>query len=417
MYTLKKEKSKVEIEMSIDNAEWEKGVQKVYEDTKGRYNITGFRKGHAPRKVIEQHYGEGVFFEDTVNYFAQKTLDEVYSKELDLEPISAPTTQFESYTKEGGLKMKILFQIMPDFTLGKHTDLTVKVPRHEVTDEDVNHFIKHELEHHAKFETVEREVKEGDSVVIDFMGFMDDVAFEGGEGHDYPLEIGSHTFIDNFEEQLIGTKKGDKVDVNVTFPENYGHAEFAGKPATFKVEVKEVREKTLPELNDKYVSDTTEYETVEEYKKHIFEHIQSMQAKQEQQEYEYQINKLLAENTEMEIPESMIEAQIDRTVKNMNETLAMYGMTLDQYLQQTNSTFEEYLASLKDRTINSIKMRHIYKRILDQYDLRVTAEELAEKTKGITDEQQIANIENDMLIQKIMNFLKENNKIEYVKEN
>lgn len=416
MYTLKKEKSKVEIELTVDSAEWEAGVQKVYEETKNRYSLEGFRKGKVPRKVIEKHYGEGVFFEDTVNYFAQKALDEVYSKELDLEPVSAPTTQFESFTKEAGLKMKIMFEIMPDFKLGQYKDLTVKVPHHEVSDHDVEHYIGHALEHHAKFEAVEREAKEGDSVVIDFMGFIDDVAFEGGEGKDYPLELGSHTFIDNFEEQLIGTKKGDKVDVNVTFPENYGHQEFAGKPATFKVEVKEVREKIMPELNDKFVSDTTEFETVEEYKKDVLAHIQSMQAENEEKELEYQLNDALLKNTEMEIPESMIQANIDSTVKNMNETLAMYGMKLEDYLAQTNTTFEAYLASLKERTINGIKIRHIYKRLIEENNLDLTAEEIEESLKGLTDENEIARKQNDMLIGKIMKFLKENNKVEYVNE-
>ncbi len=416
MYTLKKEKSKVEIELTVDNAEWEQGVQKVYEETKGRYSVEGFRKGRVPRKVIEKTYGEGVFFEDTVNYFAQKALDDVYSKELDLEPVSAPTTQFESYTKEAGLKMKIMFEIMPDFKLGQYKDLAVKVPRHEVTDHDVEHYIHHALEHQAKFETVDRAAKDSDSVVIDFMGFIDDVAFEGGEGKDYPLEIGSHTFIDNFEEQLIGAKKGDKVDVNVTFPENYGHKEFAGKPAIFKVEVKEVREKVLPELNDKFVSDTTEFETVEEYKKDVLAHIQSMQAENEEKELEYQLNNALLANTEMEIPESMIQANIDSTVKNMNDTLAMYGMKLEDYLAQTGTTFETYLASLKERTVNGIKIRHIYKRLIETEKLDLTAEEIEASIQGQTDENEIARKQNDMLIAKIMKFLKENNKVEYVNE-
>ncbi len=416
MYKINKEKSKVEIELTVDSVEWEQGVQKVYEETKGRYSVVGFRKGHAPRKVIEKQYGEGVFFEDTVNYFAQKTLDEVYSKELDLEPVSAPTTQFESYTKEAGLKMKIMFEIMPDFTLGQYKDLTIKVPRHEVNDHDVEHQIKHFLEHHAKFEAVERQAKLGDSVVIDFVGYMDDVAFEGGEGKDYPLELGSHTFIDGFEDQLVGTKKGDKVGVNVTFPENYGHAEYAGKPAVFEVEVKEVREKILPELNDKFISDTTEFETVEEYKKDVLAHIQSMQTENEEKELEYQLNKAVIDGTEMEIPDSMIQANIDGTVRNMNETLAMYGMKLEDYLAQTGTTFEGYIASLKERTINGIKIRHIYKRIIEENNLDLTAEEIEESIKGLTDENEIARKQNDMLIGKIMKFLKENNKIEYVNE-
>lgn len=416
MYKLKQEKSKIEIEYEVDAARWEEGVQKVYEDTKSRYNITGFRKGHAPKKVIEQHYGENVFFEDAVNYFAEQALNEVYANELKLEPVSQPEVEFESFSKENGLKIKIKFEVMPEFTLGQYKGLTVKVPRHEVTDHDVDHYIEHFRQQSAKFEDVEREVKNGDNVLIDFMGFVDDEAFEGGEANDYPLTIGSHTFIDTFEEQLIGAKKGDKIDVNVTFPENYGHEKLAGKPATFKVEIKQVREMILPELDDKFVSDTTEYETVEEYKKSIFAHIQSMQENSNKQELYYQLVHAVLNNTEMEIPETMIQSRIDNTIKDMNDSIAAYGMTLGDYLAQTGTSLDEYILSLRDKTIEGIKIRHIYRKLIEVENLNVTAEELAENTKDLKDQQAIANKENELLIDKIMKFLIENNNIEYINE-
>ena len=202
MYNLKKQNTNVEVELSIDSTEWEKGVEKVYEASKSKFNVEGFRKGHVPRKVIEKTYGDGVFFEDTIEYFVNKTMNDVLNEHPELEPVAMPTTQFESFTIENGLKMKILFEIVPDFKLCAYKGQTFKIHENKATEKDVEHQIHHLLEENAKFESVDRESKNGDSVLIDFEGFIDDVAFEGGAGKNYPLELGSHTFIDNFEDQL-----------------------------------------------------------------------------------------------------------------------------------------------------------------------------------------------------------------------
>ena len=412
MYTIKKEKTKVEIELTVDPKEWEKGVEKVYQETKGKYAVIGFRKGHAPRKVIENTYGDGVFFDDTVNFFVEEAINNVLDSEPELEPVAMPTTQFESYTLDGGLKMKIFFDVVPDFELCKYKGVEIKVHKAPSIDHQVEHEISHLLADHAKFETVDREVQNGDSVLIDFTGFIDGVEFDGGSAKGYALEIGSHSFIDTFEDQLVGAKKGDKVDVKVTFPENYGAPEFAGKKATFEVVINEVREKILPELNDKFIADATEFESVEEYRKDTIAHIQTMNQNEAQREFEYNMRDYLIENTNIELPDAMVETRVKQDLAQMTEALKAYNMTVEQYLAAMGmGSVEDYLKRTKEQTIRGIKVRYIYRKIIDAEKLAVPADELASATKGKTDRDEIVRIENELLLKVLHKFLADNNKI------
>jgi len=416
MFNLKKEKSKIEIELVVDNKEWEEGVQKVYESSKSKFNIVGFRKGHAPRKVIEKQFGEGVFFEDTIEYFVNKTINEVLMQNPELEPVAMPTTQFESYTVDAGLKMKIFFEIVPDFELCNYKGQKIKVHDSKVSDHEVEHAISHLLEDNAKFETVEREIKNGDSAVIDFTGYIGDVAFDGGHAENYPLAIGSHSFIDTFEDQLVGHKTGDNVDVKVTFPENYGAEDLQGKEAVFKVVVKEVREKTLPELNDKFIADATEFETVEEYRKHLVAHIQNRKNSDQQAEFDYNMREYLVQNTNVEIPEVMVENYIHEDMHRMEEALSAYGMKVEDYLAQTGTNMEDYLKNAKERVLKSTKLRYIFRKIIEENKIAVDADELKENTKGITDENEIIRRENELLLRNLYQFLRENNEMEVVED-
>ncbi len=417
MFTLKKENTKVEIEMTIDAKEWEEGVQKVYEENKGRFNVVGFRKGHAPRKVIEKTYGDSVFFEDTVDFFVNKTLNDVLEQNPELEPVAMPTTRFDSYTAENGLKMTISFEIVPDFKLCKYTGNSIKVHSAKVTDHDVEHEIHHLLEDNAKFEAVDRAIKKGDVALIDFMGFMDNKEFAGGTGKDYSLEIGSHTFIDNFEDQLIGHKKGEKVDVNVTFPKDYGAEEFQDKKALFKVDIKEVREMHLPELNDKFIADATEFETLEEYRKHITAHIQDMKTNDQQQEYEFNLREHLLANTEIQIPDIMIANQVQGDIQRMRDMLKAYGLTLEQYIAQSGgTTLEDYENSLRERVLKNIKTRYIYRKIIEEEKLEPSEEELAKAIEGITEHEEQIRKENEITLDKLLKFLKDNNKMVVIDE-
>ncbi len=416
MFNIKKEKSNVEVEMVIDAKEWEESVQKVYESSKGKYNIEGFRKGHAPRKVIEKTYGDSVFFQDTVEFLVNKTINEVLDQNPDMEPVAMPTTQFESFTTEGGLKMLIKFEVIPEFKLCEYKGQTFKVHPSEVTEHDIEHSIHHLLEDNAKFETVDREIKNGDTAVIDFEGFLGDVAFEGGKGEDYPLEIGSHSFIDNFEDQLVGHKKGENVDVKVKFPENYQAEELKGKDATFKVTVKEVREKVLPEFDDKFVSNATEFDTVEAYKKDLTAHIQDMKDKQQQNELEYAIRDYLLKNTNIEIPATMIERECQEDKDRLTQALKAYGISLEDYLKQTGSNLKDYDEMLKERMTTTIKTRYIYRKLLEENKIDLTPAEIKEATIGLSNEQDKIRKENELLLDKLHKFLKENNKVEIIKE-
>ncbi len=416
MFKIKKENTKVEVELEVDAKEWEDGVQKTYETSKAKFNVEGFRKGHAPRKVIEKTYGDSIFFEDTIEYFVNKTLNDVVNQNPELEPVAMPTTKFESFTVENGLKMKILFEIVPDFKLCEYKGQTFKVHDGNVNEHDIEHAIAHLLEDNAKYESVDRAVKVGDSALIDFTGYINNKAFDGGAGQDYPLEIGSHTFIDTFEDQLVGHKKGDVVDVNVTFPENYQAEEFKGKKALFKVAIKDVREKALPELNDKFIADTTEFETVEEYKKDLSAHIQDMKDKQHENEIQFVIRDYLLKNTKVEIPEAMVENAVNEELERLTNALKMYNVSVEDYLLQTGSNMEAYLKNSRERTLEMIKTRYIYRKLLEENKIDLTAKDIKEAQKLAKDENELVRKENEMLLDKLFAFLKENNKIEIIKE-
>lgn len=416
MYKIKKENTKVEIELTVDNSEWEQGVERVYEASKSKFNIVGFRKGHAPRKVIEQQYGDSVFFEDTVEYFVNTTLDDVLYKNPELEPVTQPQTKFNSFTADKGLDMTISFEIVPEFKTPDLKDVEIEVHDSKVTDEELEHYIHHLLEDNATFESVDREVKNGDSAVIDFTGYMDDKAFEGGAGQDYPLEIGSHTFIDTFEDQLIGHKKDEEVDVNVTFPENYQASEFAGKKALFKVVIKDVREKHLPTLDDKFVADTTEFETVDAYRKATLAHIQDMKNKQADDEIQYNIREYLLKNTEIQIPEEYVEANIQGELQRMRNALAPYNVTLEDYLTQTGSNIEDYMKNAREKTLRGIKTRYIYRNLIEKYKISVSAKELDEATANLKDDHDKIRKENELLLNKLYEKMKKEVKLKVVND-
>ncbi len=417
MYKIKQNGTKVEVEMTIPAKEWEEGVEKIYEKEKGRFDVIGFRKGHAPRKVIEKAYGDNVFFEDTVNYFLEKTLGEVLYENSKLEPVDRPTTQFESYTLKDGLKMKIMFEIVPDFKLPQYKGLEIEVHEATVTEEEIDAHINNLLNDNAKFEPVDRPIKNGDSVLIDFMGFINDVEFEGGTSKGYSLEIGSHSFIDNFEEQLIGHKAGESVDVNVTFPKDYYAEEYQGQKALFKVDIHEVREKHLPELTDKFIADTTEYETIEEYRKGTYAHIQTMKENQQEVEFDRNVRDAIIDNTEIEIPESMIDSNVNYEIGNIKASLEAYKISLEDYVKYFGcDTIEEYSEKLRDRVTRNIKFRYIVRKVVEENNLEVSQQEVEEATKDIQDEREKIVKENGLLLDKFNKFLRENNKIKLVKD-
>lgn len=413
MFEVVKNNIKVELKIHIPADEWEKGVQAIYERTKGKYSVLGFRKGHAPRKVIEKEYGDGVFFDDTLNYFYEKTMQEAIAQNPALEPAVAPQLAFESFTVDDGLKIKVSYEVVGDFKLPKIDGVKIDVHSADVKDHEVESAIKHHLEESASFETVDREVKDGDIAVIDYVGSVDGVEFEGGKAENYNLEIGSHTFIDNFEEQLIGLKAGETKDVHVTFPKEYHAANLQNAKALFKVTVKEVKKKSLPELNDKFVADTTEFETVEEYRKSVKDNISKMKADSQHEEYLSNINKYLTDNTEIEFPKALLEDTYHRNFHAVEDRAQMFGMSTLDFVRNFggSQTVEEFMKKSNENALMQLKLREIYVRMIDEFKLALSAEEEKEAIGDLKDEHQIADKLNRAQIDKIQKYLCEKMKM------
>ena len=416
MFKYNLDNANVKLDVVIDAKEWQDGEMKVYESTKAKFNVIGFRKGHAPKKVIEQQFGDNVFFDDTLDYFVRKTLNDFLMENPKLEPVSYPKVTFESYTIEAGAKFSISFEIVPEIKLCKYTGIEFKKKKVEVKDKEIDHEIHHLLEEHAKFESVERESKLGDSVVIDFVGSIDGVEFEGGKAENYPLELGSHSFIDTFEDQLVGKKKGDVVDVNVTFPKDYQAEEYAGKKALFKTTVKDVREKVLPTLDDKFISDATEFETVEEYKKSVKAHIQSMKEKNEETKLDGQILDYIIEHTDFTAPKALVDEEVEGNVEQLKNACKMYNTDMKAYLEMMGTTLDDYKKSCEERAKKNVKARFILREIIDENKIVAEPQEIEQKLKTMhlsgepTDHDRVY-AENMILIEKVHALLKDKNKI------
>lgn len=410
MYKIeKKEKDKVEILVSENQADWDALIDKVYQKEKTKYNVMGFRKGHAPRKVIEQIYGEGIFFEDAFNNMIDENLLKFTIENPLLEPVSNPDIHIQSISKDG-IKVMVSFDIVPDFEVGKHEGLKIKVHKFETTDGEVDAEINQELEQHAKFVDVDRPVQNSDRVIIDFAGFVDGVQFDGGTAENYPLDIGSHTFIDNFEEQLVGANKGDKVDVHVTFPKDYGKEDMAGKKATFEVTIKAIKEKLLPALDDKYVSDTTEFETVEEYRKHLKEHIDIMKQNNQEAEYEHALTSAIIENTKIDLPEEYLDYIKKASENNVRATANAYRIDMKTFVMLNGcKTEEELFERSYENSISSVKRKYILRKLIEKYNISIPEDFYKKQTEYLYKQQDKNDVVNKYLNDAVMKILKEKN--------
>ncbi len=417
MYKLTRENTKIDVDVTVSNKELEDMLEHIYQETTSKYNVVGFRKGHAPRKMIEKQYGDNVFFDDAIEHFMEHTMNEILPEYPQYEPVARPTTQLQSYTRDGELKFRITFHVVPEFELCNYKGAEIKVHKSpKVTEEQIQHHIGHLLEEGVTYNSVERPAQNGDSVVIDYAGYLDGVAFEGGTSTDSVIELGAKRYIPGFEETIVGHKKGDEFDIITTFPEDYFAKELAGKQVVFKSVLKDVRERHLPELTDKFVSDTTEFETVDEYRKSVIAHIQDMNDKSLENEIQVNGRDYLVENTKIEIPDIMVDNHLMYSIQNMHEALQQYNMTLDQYLASINETAEQYVSHLREDTLKQIKARYIYRKIIADNNITVDEKELKAATKNITDAREIKMKENDLLFKKLQDFLKSNYKIVYIDE-
>lgn len=386
-FTLKnKENNRACFNIEITEEEFEKAIQKAYLKNRNKFNIPGFRKGKAPRKIIELNYGEGIFYEDALNIILPQAYEEAVES-LELEPVDSPEVDIEQLEKGKPVILKIEVTIKPEVKLGNYKSIEVEKVEYNVTDEDVERELKAIQEKNARIvDASDREIKEGDIVTIDFKGFIDGEQFEGGTAENQRLEIGSNTFIPGFEEQLIGKKKGDKVDVKVTFPEDYFNENLRGKEATFEVVIHEVKEKELPKLDDEFAKDVSEFDTLEEYKNSIRERLEKEAKDREKIEFENKLVDKVVEEAEVDIPEAMIEHQIEHEIDDFNYRLRLQGLDIDQYLNLTNSKLEDLKKQIRPLAEKKVKTDLVLEAIGKKENIKVTEEDIDKELERIAKE-------------------------------
>ena len=372
---LEKNMAKLTIEVSAE--EFDAAIEKAYQKNKGKMNIQGFRKGKAPRQMIEKMYGVGVFYEDAANII----IPEAYSKEVaeckDIEIVSQPEIDVVQIEKGKSFIFTAVVATKPEVELGEYKGIQVEVSVPEIKDEDVEAELKKAQEEQARTVPVEdRPVADGDIATIDFEGFVDGVAFEGGKGTDYALTIGSHSFIDTFEEQLIGKNIGDEVEVNVTFPEEYHAEELKGKPALFKVVIKEIKVKELPALDDDFAQDVSDFDTLAEYKEDIKAKLVEKAEKVAKNEKEEKLIDAIIANSKMDIPEAMIETQQDQMVREFANRIASQGLSFDQYMQFTGMTMDAMKEQMKPQALKRIQVRLVLEAIAAKEAFEITEEDI-----------------------------------------
>jgi len=371
----KKEKNIIYAEVVVTAEEFEAAIQKAYNNAKGQISIPGFRKGKAPRAMIERMYGAGVFYQDAIEILYPDAVDKACA-EAQADLISNPEVDFSEVTKEG-FTFKFTMPVKPEVTLGTYKGVKAVMPEASVSDAEVEAQIAAVRQRNARVEAVEREAKLGDTAVIDFEGFVDGVAFEGGKGEDYALELGSGSFIPGFEEQLVGTKAGDAVDVNVTFPEEYHAEDLKGKPAVFKVTVKEVKESILPELDDEFAKDVSEFDTFEEYKNSIKKRLEEDAEAKANAEFSENVYDAIINEMTVEIPEVMINNRVDAMVNDFERRLkAQYGMELNSYLGIMGITLAELKKDYKPQAERSVKISLMLETVAKLENIEVTDEDI-----------------------------------------
>ncbi|MDO4291872.1 MAG: trigger factor [Eubacteriales bacterium] len=379
---LEKNMAKLTIEVAAED--FSKAVEEAYQKNKGKISVPGFRKGKVPKKMIEQMYGKGVFYEDAANALIPQAYEKAL-EECTETIVSSPkidVTQIEEgkpfiFTAEVALK--------PEVTLGKYKGIEVEKIDTTVTDEEVDEDLKKQQENNARTVSVDRPVQDGDTAVIDYEGFVDGVAFEGGKGTDHSLVIGSHSFIDGFEEQLIGKKAGEECEVNVTFPEQYHAKELAGKPAVFKVTVKEVKEKQLPELNDEFAGEVSEFETLAEYREDIRKKLTEKKEADAKNAKEDKVIDAIIEDAKMDIPEAMVETQQRQMVDEFGQRLQMQGLTMEQYFQFTGLNYDHMLTQVKPQAERKIKSRLVLEAVVAAENITASEEDFEEEVKKMAD--------------------------------
>ena len=414
---LEKNMAKLTVEVSAED--FKAAIKKAFNKNKNRFSIPGFRKGKAPQAMIEKMYGEGVFYEDAADEAINASYAEAM-KESGLDIVSRPEVTIEKIGKDEPFVYSALVAVKPEVTLGQYKGVEVEKADASVSAEDVEAELKKVQEQNARLLTVEdRGVEDGDQTVIDFEGFVDGKGFEGGKAEDYPLTIGSHSFIDTFEEQLIGKKIGEECEVNVTFPTEYHAADLAGKPATFKVTVKEIKVKELPELTDEFASEVSEFDTLDEYKKDVEKKLAEKKEIEANSKNEDAVVAKVVENATMEIPDKMIDAQAENMVQDMARRMQSQGLSLDMYLKYTGMTVEQMKEQARPDAEKRIRTRLVLEAVAKAENIQISDEKVdeevakmaeaykmeVEKLKSYMSESDVKQMKEDLAVQQAVDLL------------
>ena len=418
---ISREKNEVKFTMEFTAEEFEEAIVKVYQKEKDKFQIDGFRKGKAPRSLIEKRYGEGIFFEDAVNNLISLNYP-LALDELDLEVIDYPRTELSQTKKGEGFTATVTVECYPEFEVTGYKGVEIEKVPAEVTDEDVDKEISNMADRNSRMVEVDRPVQDGDTVLIDYAGFVGDDQFEGGTAERYPLQIGSGTFIPGFEEQLIGASKDDDVEVKVTFPEEYHSEDLAGKEAIFKCKVHEIKEKEVPAIDDDFVKDVSEFDTLDELKASKREELQkAAEARAEDQMKNSAIEKVFKAN-DIEVPNVMVEEEINSSLQQFDQQLRAQGMDLNSYVQFMGEDMDKFRESIREDAFKKTKTRMLVAKIVDQEEFEVSDDELKEYIEDMAKQygmeadklietigpQNVATLGGDLKMRKAVDFIYEN---------
>ncbi|ENZ03309.1 trigger factor [Clostridium thermobutyricum] len=415
----------VKFEVRVEAEKFTAALNKAFNKNRNKFNIPGFRKGKVSMAMVKKFYGLEVLFDDAVNTVISETYPSVID-ENNIRPVDFPSIDVLEVGEGKELVYTATVTVYPEIELGEYKGLDIKKPVYEVSEEEIENQLKGMQEKSARVEVKAEgsSVENGDIAVIDFKGFIGDVAFEGGEGHDYPLEIGSGSFIGNFEEQLVGMKVNDSKDVVVTFPENYGKEELNGKEAKFEVTVKEIKVKELPAIDDEFASEVSEFETLEALKADMREKLTAANEEKAKREFEDALVTAVIENSKMDVPAVMIEKEIDAMVADLENRLKYQGLTLDQYMQFTGNDTEKMRSYMKENAEKKVKGELVIEALAKAEDIKATEEEVNEKAlelaKMYTSEDKVedmakmlataqkAMIEKEVVVVKVIKLLEDN---------
>lgn len=415
----KLEKSMAKLTITVEAAKFDAAVDSAYQKNKGKIALPGFRKGKAPRAMIEKMCGTGVFYEDAANELIPEAY-ETAAKESELEIVAQPEIEVTQMEKGTDFIFTATVAIKPEVTLGDYKGIEVEKKEAEVSEEEITAEIDKAREANSRLITIEdRATEDGDTVIIDFDGYVDGKQFEGGYAEDYTLVLGSHSFIDNFEDQLVGKNLGEDVEVNVTFPEEYHVDELKGKPALFKVKIKEIQKKELPELDDDFAQDVSDFDTLDEYKADVEKKILENKENQIKREQEDQIIEKIIEKAQMEIPQQMITAQTRQMTQEFAQRLQSQGLSLEQYMQFTGLTPQKMMEDLEPQALKRIQSRLVLEAVVAAENIEASDEEIdkelenmasmyqmeIDKLKELIGDDEKKQIGMDLAVQKAVEFV------------